>query len=114
MLALRVCFRSLQAKRLVTTRARESHSAIHRAQITRFQSCGGPGDCKAEDAREIQPMWSFAIFFCPTGHGGKKKYEKVGRGSGRDAKGFWTSLGQLRLERRFDERGRTTEKVTWS
>lgn len=45
---------------------------------------------------------------------GGGEYEKVGRGSGRDAKGFWKGLGQLRLERRFDERGRTTEKVTWS
>lgn len=53
-------------------------------------------------------------FFCLTGHERKKKYEKVGRGNERDAKGSWKSLAWLRIEKRFDERGRTTEKVMWT
>lgn len=59
-------------------------------------------------------MWSFAIFSVSPAMREKKKYEKVGRGSERDAKGFWKSLVRLRIERRFDERGRTTEKVMWT
>lgn len=64
-----------------------------------------------DDAKEIQPRWSFAIFLS---HGALRKSKEKREEAAGEMSRVSGSLARLRIERRFDKGGRTTEKVKWS